>query len=48
MRSDQVGSMDFMHDQLAIEAGFFLSSMRIIRTLNQLLEWRKKTYCATL
>lgn len=60
-RSDQMWSMDFMHDQLAdgrhyrlfnviddykreglaIEAGFSLPSMRVIRSLNQLLEWRE-------
>ena len=62
IRSNQVWSMDFMHDQLAdgrhyrlfnviddyrreglaIEAGFSLPAIRVIRTLNQLLEWRSK------
>lgn len=62
LRSNQVWSMDFMHDQLsdgrtfrlfnviddfrreglAIEAGFSLPALRVIRVLNQLLEWRKK------
>ena len=61
IRTNQVWSMDFMHDQLsdgrtfrlfnviddyrreglAIEAGFSLPSARVIRTLNQLLEWRE-------
>ena len=60
IKSDQVWSMDFMHDQLAdgrnfrlfnviddfrreglaIEAGFSLPAVRVIRLLNQLLEWR--------
>lgn len=62
LRSDQVWSIDFMHDQLsdgrnyrlfnviddyrreglAIEAGFSLPASRVIRTLDQLLEWRSK------
>lgn len=62
IRSNQVWSMDFMHDQLsdgrkfrlfnviddyrregiAIEAGFSLPALRVIRVLNQLLEWRQK------
>lgn len=61
-KSNQVWSLDFMHDQLsdgrsyrllnviddfkreglAIEAGFSLPALRVIRTLNQLLEWRQK------
>ena len=61
-KSNQVWSIDFMHDQLAdgrsyrlfnviddfkreglaIEAGFSLPTMRVLRTLNQLLEWRTK------
>ncbi|GHA21228.1 hypothetical protein GCM10008090_34010 [Arenicella chitinivorans] len=60
--TNQVWSIDFMHDQLsdqrnyrlfnvmddfkreglAIEAGFSLPSIRVIRVLNQLLEWREK------
>lgn len=62
LRTNQVWSMDFMHDQLsdgrtfrlfnviddfrreglAIEAGFSLPALRVIRVLNQLLEWREK------
>jgi len=62
LRSDQVWSVDFMHDQLsdgrnyrlfnviddykreglAIEAGFSLPSIRVIRALTQLFEWRNK------
>jgi putative transposase len=62
IKSNQVWSIDFMHDQLsdgrsyrllniiddyrreglAIEAGFPLPSIRVIRCLNQLLEWREK------
>lgn len=62
LRSDQVWSIDFMHDQLsdgrnyrlfnviddyrreglAIEAGFSLPALRVIRTLEQLLAWRTK------
>ena len=62
LRSDQVWSVDFMHDQLAggrsyrlfnviddyrreglaIEAGFSLPSLRVIRVMEQLLEWRDK------
>lgn len=62
IKSNQVWSIDFMHDQLsdgrsyrllnviddyrreglAIEAGFSLPSMRVLRCLNQLLEWREK------
>ena len=62
IKSDQVWSMDFMHDQLsdgrkfrlfnviddfkreglAIEAGFSLPALRVIRVLNHLLEWRQK------
>lgn len=61
LRSDQIWSLDFMHDQLAdgrsyrllnviddyrreglaIEAGFSLPSVRVIRVMEQLLEWRK-------
>ncbi len=61
-KSNQVWSIDFMHDQLAdgrsyrlfnviddfkreglaIEAGFSLPTVRVLRTLNQLLEWRTK------
>lgn len=33
---------DFKREGLAIEAGFSLPSTRVIRTLNQLLEWRPK------
>ena len=33
---------DFKREGLAIEAGFSLPTMRVIRTLNQLLEWRAK------
>ena len=33
---------DYKCEGLAIEAGFSLPSVRVIRTLNQLLEWRKK------
>jgi len=62
LRTNQVWSMDFMHDQLsdgrtfrlfnviddfrreglAIEAGFSLPALRVIRVLYQLLEWREK------
>jgi len=62
LRSNQVWSMDFMHDQLidgrcyrlfnviddhrreglVIEAGFSLPSIRVIRSLKQLIEWRGK------
>ncbi|EGS68400.1 IS3 family transposase [Vibrio cholerae] len=35
-------SDDFKREGLAIEAGFSLPTMRVIRTLNQLLEWRAK------
>ena len=62
LRSNQIWSIDFMHDQLsdgrqyrlfnviddyrregiAIEAGLSLSSIRVIRVLDQLLEWRTK------
>ncbi len=31
---------DYRREGLAIEAGFSLPSMRVIRTLNQLIEWR--------
>lgn len=31
---------DFRREGLAIEAGFSLPGMRVIRTLNQLTEWR--------
>ena len=61
-KSNQVWSIDFMHDQLsdgrsyrllnviddyrreglAIEAGFSLPSIRVLRCLTQLLEWREK------
>lgn len=61
-QSNQVWSINFMHDQLAdgrsyrllnviddycreglcIEAGFSLPALRVIRALNQLLEWRDK------
>ena len=33
---------DFKRAGLAIEAGFSLPTMRVIRTLNQLLKWRTK------
>ncbi len=33
---------DYKREGLAIEAGFSLPAVRVIRTLNQLLEWRKK------
>lgn len=33
---------DFRREGLAIEAGFSLPSLRVIRVLNQLLEWREK------
>lgn len=33
---------DFKHEGLAIEAGFSLPAQRVIRALNQLLEWRAK------
>lgn len=33
---------DFKREGLAIEAGFSLPTLRVIRTLNQLLEWRSK------
>lgn len=33
---------DFKREGLAIEAGFSLPTMRVLRTLNQLLEWRTK------
>ncbi|EEY88446.1 hypothetical protein F890_03480 [Acinetobacter sp. CIP 64.7] len=33
---------DYRREGLAIEAGFSLPKIRVIRTLNQLLEWRKK------
>ncbi len=62
LRSNQVWSIDFMHDQLSdgrnyrlfnviddfrregltIDAGFSLPSIRVIRSLNQLIEWRGK------
>jgi putative transposase len=62
LRTNQVWSIDFMHDQLsdgrkyrlfnviddfrreglAIDAGFSLPSIRVIRSLNQLIEWRGK------
>ena len=64
IKSNQVWSMDFMHDQLAdgrnyrlfnviddfkreglaIEAGFSLPSIRVIRVLNRLLEYRSKPH----
>ncbi len=60
LRTNQVRSIDFMHDQLsdgreyrlfnviddfrreglAIDAGFSLPTIRVIRSLNQLIEWR--------
>ena len=60
LRSNQVWSIDFMHDQLSdgrnyrlfnviddfrregltIDAGLSLPSIRVIRSLNQLIEWR--------
>ena len=33
---------DFKREGLAIEAGFSLPTMRVLRPLNQLLEWRTK------
>lgn len=33
---------DYRREGLAIEAGFSLPALRVIRTLNQLLEWRDK------
>ena len=33
---------DFKREGLAIEAGFSLPALRVIRVLNQLLEWREK------
>jgi putative transposase len=33
---------DFKHEGLAIEAGFSLPAARVIRVLDQLLEWRSK------
>lgn len=33
---------DYRREGIAIEAGFSLPSLRVIRTLNQLLEWRDK------
>lgn len=33
---------DFKREGLAMEAGFSLPSLRVIRTLEQLLEWREK------
>lgn len=33
---------DFKREGLVMEAGFSLPSQRVIRVLNQLLEWRKK------
>lgn len=33
---------DFRREGLAIEAGFSLPALRVIRVLNQLLEWREK------
>lgn len=62
LRTNQVWSVDFMHDQLsdgrtfrlfnviddyrreglAIEADFSLPSSRVIRALEQLMEWRSK------
>ena len=33
---------DYRREGLAIEAGFSLPTIRVIRTLNQLLEWREK------
>lgn len=33
---------DYRGGGLAIEAGFSLPTIRVIRTLNQLLEWRNK------
>jgi putative transposase len=34
---------DFKREELAMEAGFSLPSLRVIRTLEQLLAWREKT-----
>lgn len=33
---------DFRREGIAIEAGFSLPSIRVIRVMNQLLEWREK------
>jgi putative transposase len=33
---------DYRREGLAIEAGFSLPALRVIRTLDQLLEWREK------
>ena len=33
---------DFRREGLAIEAGFPLPALKVIRVLNQLLEWREK------
>ncbi|WP_143222527.1 IS3 family transposase [Acinetobacter terrae] len=33
---------DYRREGLAIEAGFSLPTIRVVRTLNQLLEWREK------
>jgi len=33
---------DYRREGLVIEAGFSLPALRVIRTLNQLLEWRDK------
>ena len=33
---------DYIRERLAMEAGFSLPSQRVIRGLDQLLEWRKK------
>ena len=33
---------DYRRERLAIEAGFSLPAIRVIRTLNQLIEWRSK------
>ena len=41
---------DYRREGLAIEAGLSLPALRVIRTLNQLLEWRNKPLairCAT-
>ena len=33
---------DYRREEIAIEAGFSLPSNRVVRVLNQLLEWREK------
>lgn len=40
---------DFKHEGLAMEAGFSLPTLRVIRALEQLLEWRDKhRYCVVI